>query len=462
MSDETGHSRRGRLPLLPSHPVSVFGVALTTVAAVVFLLVWLGDFFGLHQNPYVGIVIFLLLPAVFVAGLLLIPLGGALERRRRRRGGAPSAWPRIDLNDGVQRQRAGFVLVLTAANVVIVSMAVYGGVEYMETPSFCGQVCHTAMEPEFVAHQSAPHARVACVSCHVGPGASAVAESKLAGVRRLWAVAANNYPRPIPPPSSTQLPAAADTCERCHWPEQLHGDTLTRAFEYADDETGTEYVTTLRVHVGGGTGNAVPGIHWHMNVSNVIEYIATDPARQVIPWVRETLADGTVREYVSPGITPEQLEGADVRRMDCMDCHNRPSHAIAASPARAVDDSITRGELTRTLPFARREAVRVLSAEYASREAAMEGIAQGLGEFYRRQLGDRYEAERAEVEQAVTMVQAIHRRNVFPDMAVTFGTYPNNIGHVDFPGCFRCHDDEHATPDGRTISQDCESCHTIE
>jgi hypothetical protein len=456
-------SARATRTFLPRHPVSIVGAGLTTVTAVVFLVVFLGDLFGLHQNPYLGIVLFLVLPAFFVCGLLLIPIGRAIERKRERRGLAPAAWPRIDLNDGHQRQRAGLVIALTAANFVILSIALYGGMEYMATPSFCGQICHQAMEPEFVAHQWGPHASVACVSCHVGPNATHVAESKLAGIRRVWAVAAGSFRRPIPPPLNDLLPAR-DTCERCHWPEQFHGDRLKQVHEYADDEANTETITTLRVHVGGGSERlgTPSGIHWHMNIANRVEFIATDPARQVIPYVRMILQDGTVREYLSPGVTKEDLAGFSPRQMDCMDCHNRPAHQIAASAIRAVDASLATGELPRTLPFIKREAARVLEAEYATRDAALEAIAQALGDFYRGPEVGATALDEAEVARAIRGVQAIYQRNVFPAMGVAFGTYPDNIGHVDFPGCFRCHDEEHATSDGQTISQDCESCHAME
>jgi hypothetical protein len=461
MSGDLGPSPRRTF--LPRHPVSLVGAALTTVTAVVFLVVFLGDLFGLHQNPYLGIVLFLVFPAFFVLGLLLIPLGRALERSRERRGLAPATWPRIDLNDGLERRRAGLVVALTAANVVILSLALYGGMEYMETPSFCGQVCHQSMEPEFVAHQWGPHANVACVSCHVGPSATHLAESKLAGIRRVWAVVADSYPRPIPPPLNDLLPAR-DTCERCHWPEQFHGDRLKQVHEFAEDEANTESVTTLRVHVGGGSERlgTPSGIHWHMNVANRVEFIATDDARQVIPYVRVTTAEGVVREYLSPGMTKEELAGLSPRLMDCMDCHNRPAHQIAPSATRAVDASLASGELPRSVPFIRREAVGVLEAAYPDREAALEGIAQALGDFYRGPGDGQAAADPAEVDRAIRGVQAIYRRNVFLAMNVTFGTYPDNIGHIDFPGCFRCHDEEHVTGDGRAISQDCESCHAME
>ena len=440
-------------------------MVLTTVSAVLFLVVFLADLFGFHTNPYLGILFFLILPGIFLFGLALIPIGAWLERRRRARGKAPSEihWPRLDLNDPVQRRAAVLIFALTMANVVIVSLAAYRGVEYMDSVAFCGQVCHSVMKPEFVAYQDGPHSRVTCVQCHIGSGASWFARSKLSGTRQVFAVAFNTYSKPIPSPVENLRPAR-DTCEQCHWPEKFHGDTIQRKVEYADDAENTETVTTLRVHVGGGSERLglATGIHWHMNVANRVEYIATDERRQVIPWVRITDQGGNVREYVAEGVKPEDLRRGEKRLMDCMDCHNRPSHPMAASAERAVDEVIARGEIPRALPFVRREAVKALKAEYPNETAALDAIARSLRDYYRTEHEPLYMSRRQDVERAVTAAQNVFQRNVFPEMNVGFGTYPNNIGHMDFPGCFRCHDDSHKAADGKTITQDCETCHTIE
>jgi hypothetical protein len=443
--------------------VSIAGAALTTVAAVIFIVVFLADLFGLHTNPYLGIVFFLILPALFVAGLLLIPIGGALERRRQRRGGPAAAWPQLDLNRARHRQITLAVIALSAANLVIIALATYKGLEYMDTPAFCGQVCHVPMKPEFVSHQAAPHASVACVACHVAPGASGLFEAKLSGVRRVVAAVRGSYARPIPPPVGELIPAR-DTCERCHWPEKFHGEVVKRIVEHGADETNTESVTTLRLKVGGGSERlgTASGIHWHMNVANEIEYVAADPKLETISYVRLRDRSGQVREYFAPGLTAEQVAAAPRRRMECMDCHNRPAHPIAASSARAVDQSMALGQIPKNLPFIKREAVRVLEAEYPDEPQALDAIARELTGFYAGSYGELYQKGRAEIERAVRGVQAVYRQNVFPEMRVRFGTYVNNIGHVDAPGCFRCHDEEKATVDGRKISQDCELCHTME
>jgi hypothetical protein len=446
-------------------PISIAGMVLTTISAVLFLVVFLADVFGLHTNPYIGIVFFLVLPGLFVIGLLLIPFGALVERRRRAAGKAPAAvqWPRIDLNDPGQRTTAIVIFALTIANIVIVSLGAYRGVDYMDSVGFCGGVCHTPMKPEFVAHSAGTHANVKCVDCHVGSGASSFAKAKLAGTRRVFAVTFGTYPRPIVA-AAAQLVPAGETCEQCHWPQQFHGDKLRRIVEYADDEKNTESVTTLHVHVGGGDGRRgqATGIHWHMNVANDIEYIATDKDRQTIPYVRMTDRQGVVREYTVDTVTPEALAKSGRRRMDCTDCHNRPSHAIVATPERAVNEAMAEGEIPTTLPFIHREAVKILKTNYPSQEAGQAEISRALRDFYRTGEPQAAASHGPDIDRAVLTVQDVYRRNVFPEMNVRFGTYASNIGHIDSPGCFRCHDDNHKSKDGRKIGQECDTCHTIE
>ena len=446
-------------------PISVVGMVLTTVSAVLFLIVFLADLFGLHSNPYVGVLFFLVFPAIFLVGLLLIPIGAWYERRRRAAGKAPSelSWPRVDLNVPRQRRTAVAIFALTMANVVVVSLAAYKGIEYMDSVSFCGQVCHEPMRPEFTAHQDAPHSGVACVRCHVGPGAASLVSAKVAGVRRVVAVALNSYSRPIPAPVHDLRPAR-EICQQCHWPAKTHGDLIRRVTEYADDEENTELVTTLQVHVGGGSDRAggASGIHWHASAGVDIEYVTTDEKRQVIPYVRLRTPDGTVREYVAEGVTPEEIAKGERRKMDCLDCHNRPSHTMTATAERAVDRAIAAGEIPKTLPFVRREVVKAVKGGYASQDAGAESVARALRDFYSTQHSAVFASQREDVERAVSAAERVYRRNVFPEMKVEFGSYPNHIGHTDTPGCFRCHDDSHKAADGKVIAQECDACHTFE
>ena len=213
------------------------------------------------------------------------------------------------------------MFLLTVANIVIVSLAAYRGVEYMDSPQFCGQACHGVMKPEYVAYQDGPHSRVACVECHIGSGATSFAKAKVSGARQLLAVSFHTYARPIAGPVRNMRPAR-ETCEQCHWPDKFHGDKIRKVYEYGNDEKSSESLTTMQVHVGGGNERLglARGIHWHMNVASQVEYIAPDDPRQVIPWVRVTNRQGQAREFAAPGVTPEQLSQGNRRTMDCMDC----------------------------------------------------------------------------------------------------------------------------------------------
>ncbi|MFB3852462.1 MAG: NapC/NirT family cytochrome c [Vicinamibacterales bacterium] len=444
------------------HPVGLFGIWLTTVSAVLFLAFFAFDIFGYFTNPYLGVVFFLLLPGLFVLGLLLIPFGVWLERRAVRRGRAPGAarWPVIDLNDQHRRRLAGFVAAATVANLLVISLAAYRGIEYMDSVEFCGQVCHTVMTPQFTAYHGSPHARVACVECHIGPGAPWFVQAKLSGTRQVFAVMLDTYPRPIPSPVENLRPAR-ETCEQCHWPEKFTGDRIRTLREYASDEANTETATVMRLHVGGAGERPEPhGIHWH--IANRVTYVTTDDKRQEIPYVRIDYADGNSREFKVEGVGEADLARGERRVMDCVDCHNRPSHAFAPSAERAIDAVIETGEMPASLPFIRREAIAAVTESYGSHEAAAEAIEARLLGFYRVQYPSIAAERRADIESAVRAAISAYRRNVFPVMKVAWGTYINNIGHSQFPGCFRCHDDLHLAENGATIRQDCSLCHEIQ
>lgn len=441
---------RGRL--------SAIGIALTTASALIFLFLVALELLGFLHNPYIGIVIFVVVPALFVVGLLMIPVGLWLARRHPK---APVAWPTIDLQDSVTRNVLFFVFVATIVNLVIISMASVGAVEYSESQAFCGQVCHTVMEPEFAAHQNGAHAKIPCVSCHVGPGAGAFLSAKLNGTRQLWLVATGGYRRPIPTPIEG-LPGVVATCEQCHAPDRYVGDVVKVFYEHADDEANTQTKTVATLKVGGpfaGSGTGA-GIHWHMNRSNVVEYIALDESREKIPYVKVTTSDGKVREYFAEGVTPASLEGKASRRMDCLDCHTRPAHTFGTSAAQAVDEALGTGAISATIPFVRKEAISALSAAYPSHDVAVSQIDQTMRASLTKSASGAI--DEAELRRAISVTQAIYRRNVFPSMKVGWGTYKVQSGHTSSDGCFRCHDDEHKTPDGQLIRQDCEICHAID
>ncbi len=449
---------------LGQNPISLIGAILTTSAAITMLGFWVFEL--VHAGPtrpYAGIVFFFILPAIFVLGLVLMPAGGLLRRYRlKQQGKLPHVYPTIDLRQPMLQRALALVVIMTFVNVALMGTASYKAVEHMDSVEFCGQTCHSVMAPEYTAYLNSPHSRVACVDCHIGSGAPWFVRAKISGVRQLFAVNLKTYSRPIPSPVHNLRPSR-DTCEHCHWPERFTGDKFLVKTKYADDEQNTPATTVLLVKIGGRTTQGLVGIHGrHLAAAERIEYVSTDGRRQVIPRVTYTQDDGKKVEYDSDEVkpTPEQLARAERRKMDCVDCHNRPTHAFEM-PERAVDDAITAGRIDRQLPYVKKQAVAALRVEYPDRATASEKIPQAIADFYKAKYPETYQSKRPIVETAAQQVKAIYLRNIFPEMKITWGTHPNNIGHDDFLGCFRCHDGKHKAADGRVINDDCSACHQI-
>jgi hypothetical protein len=350
-----------------------------------------------------------------------------------------------------------FFAVTTAANIVIATQGTYRAVEHMETVQFCGQSCHV-MQPEFISHENAPHAHVACVECHVAPGATGWLQSKMAGVRQLRDVTFNTFPRPIPSAmESKRLVPASETCEACHWPGQNHTTRLRVIPGYKDDAANTASQTVLMMLIGGGKSGGIHGAHFGPGIE--IHYAAADEKRQTIPWIQYRNRDTNAsRTYLAQGAEPESVKNLPKYQMQCVDCHNRPTHTFKL-PDRAVNESLASSALPSTLPYIKKTSVEILKTEYTSSAEAARKIPAALRKYYREKHPDVYAKRSDDIARAGTAMLAIYNRNVFPDLEVTWGTYPDNLGHTDFQGCFRCHDEAHATSGKKTITQDCGVCH---
>lgn len=450
---------RNFFSVVTRHWLSLVGSVIALVAAVLIVMLFAIELSGFKGGPYLGILTYLILPAIVIGGLLLIPLG--VWRKRRldaaadRRHGAHVKLPVIDLND----QRTRGILLASATigliSLVIVVGATYKGVEMMESVAFCGTVCHTVMQPEYTAFQRSSHSRLRCADCHIGAGADWFVKSKISGSWQLVSVAFNLYPTPIPSPVHNLRPAR-DTCEQCHWPTRHVGDKLQVRTKFADDEANSETKTVLLMKVGGQQGTSSTGIHWHVDRGVKIRF-QSDASRQDIYDVEMTTADGKTRTFK----TKEAASGpTEWRTMDCIDCHNRPSHTFRL-PAPEIDAAIADGRIDRTLPFVKREGMRLLDAKYASREEARAGIALELEAFYKKTYADVAAAKGPAIANAGKALGDIYGWNVFPAMKVTWGTYKSNLGHDDAPGCMRCHDKKHVDAGGEKITGSCKACHVL-
>jgi len=452
-----------------NNPISLAGGAITSASGVTMIGYWLIELFGRpNANPYLGIIFFLILPALFILGLALIPVGVFLRRRTLRKAGQiPAEFPKIDLNDHIFRHGLDIVFVATIVNLLVVAMASYRGAAYMDSPQFCGQSCHV-MHPEYTAYKVSAHSHVPCVECHIGSGASSYFEAKINGTKQLIEVTFHpiaplapkiipDYPTPIPSPV-TSLRPAREICESCHTPARFVGDRLLVKSSFADDQANTETQTVLVLHLGGEDSlSHLTGIHGvHLGH---IEYIATDKDRSTIPWVERTNPDGTKTTFTASALNGAMPHG-ERRVMDCIDCHNRAAHTFQ-TPEDAINRAMADDAISPSLPWVHKEGLELLKASYASQEQASAKIPAGLEAFYRTNNPDVLNSKAALVKAAGQELVTLYTENVFPSMKVTWGTHPNNIGHIEYPGCFRCHDGDHSAKNGTSITQDCAACHNL-
>ncbi len=439
--------------------LSLTGLVIVVGSLFSFFFLLLLDAMAPFANPYLGILTYLVAPGFLVIGVIFGVVGAWFRRRQLVRTVGPMPPLRIDLTRPRDRRLFGFFLAGSVVFLLIAAVGSYQTYHFTESKQFCGQSCHTVMNPEWVTYTNSPHAKVACAECHIGKGASWYVRSKLSGTYQVYATMFDKYPRPIPTPVKNLRPAQ-ETCEECHWPKKFVGN-LEREFSYfLGDETNTPFTVRMLMKVGGGdpTHGPVGGIHWHMNVGNKIYYVATDEARQKIPWVRMVDSQGIVTEFRSPKFTNE-VNQADVRVMDCMDCHNRPAHRYQ-TPNAAVNLAMALGKIDRSLPYIKTNILSVLTRKYSDETQALQGIATTLAERYP---ADKFADCQNSVRGAIKCAQEIYGGNFFPEMKASWQVYPDNIGHKDWPGCFRCHDGQHKTADGKRgiKANDCNACHTI-
>jgi len=446
--------------------LSLAGVVIALTALFMILFLVIVSLTIKEQAAYLGLVTYILLPAVMIVGLLLIPIGMLREMRQERREGEPArkpGWPRIDLDEPRHRHAFFIFLVGTGIFVFLSAIGSYQAFHYTESTQFCGTLCHTVMEPEHTAHRNSPHAQVACVACHVGPGVDWYARSKLSGLYQVYAVLADVYPRPIPTPIKNLRPARA-VCEQCHWPQKFYGHKLQLRTHYLSDRANTPWRIGLNLKVGPPqeAQGLIEGIHWHISPRVRIEYRASDPGRQQIPWVRYTdLESGVETIFTDQNQQGEAAsETGEVRTMDCMDCHNRPSH-LYRPPSQFIDEAITAGRIPTALPEIKKLAVQLCTPQYPSAEAARQEIRAGIIAFYRENYPDLHARQLGVVEKGVAGVQEEFGKNIFPFMRVNWAAYPDNIGHLYYRGCFRCHNGSHQSEKGETISRECTLCHDI-
>jgi len=453
--------------LITCHPVSKVGGYLVTFGTISGIIYTVGTLLYHVESPYIGIIFVAVVPPSFLGGLLLIPVGIYLKFKKQQRenpslAGKPLGKILKSLSGEEDvRNRIIIFILFTVVNVALIIVIFIGSLEFMDSAAFCGRLCHSVMAPEYAAYQRSPHARVSCVACHIGPGASWFVRSKISGLRQVYAVMAKTYSRPIPTPIEHLRPAR-DTCEKCHWPEKFHSDKLRIITHYADDRENTKIYTAILLKVGGpeAEGDRGGGIHWHVSSGNRVTYLSEMGERMDIPWVRLERDGQEPVEYSFTGsaLSDAEIAAAPKRTMDCVDCHNRPTH-IYSTPDRELETMFRRWPELLSVPYLKRAANEILSRQFDEEAIERGEVGEALAAWY-----DKHSEENPDpalLKQAAEQVQEIYRQNIWPEMGITWETYPNHIGHTVSPGCLRCHGNNHVTAEGAPVNSDCRLCHTI-
>jgi len=439
-----------------NNPLSIAGIAAAVLAGMFHISLFLMDILGRIHNPYLNIWLHMVLPPIVVVGFFLA-LYGAWRRKRLIASGK---WKGQPAGRSFQTRS---VLIGSAVVIVLlvpfVAVTSYEGYHFTDSVEFCGRLCHEPMKPSYTAYQYSPHARVDCASCHIGEGASWFVRSKLSGTRQVFATIFDTYHRPFKTPLENLRPAR-ETCERCHWPDKFFGDRVVERPHRASDENNTSRPLTMVLHTGGGDVEMGPvsGIHWHVSSHQKTEYVSVDGRKKVIPWVKVTTEAGA-RVYRSDGLPADAPppEG-EHRVMDCIDCHNMPSHRYR-TPDEILNRLFAVGKLDPTFPFLKREAARLMAAPHKDTASAREAIAGGLRSFYAGEYPEIEKTRGQELEGAIDAVIQAFERNIFPEMRTDWRAHPDFIGHKYTAGCDRCHDGRHAASDGSVIVKDCAACH---
>ena len=453
------------LPKSTKNLLTIAGVTIAIISLLIIVLLFLISTTFESNNSFLGIFIYMVLPALLFFGLILIPIGMIREKKKEKLkvAGTPD-YPLWDFNKPSTRNAAIIFLVGTVCFVILSSIGSFQAFHITESNEFCGKLCHNVMKPEYTAYQNSPHAKVNCVECHVGSGAGWYVRSKMTGLYQVYAVITNKIPHPIKTPIESLRPAR-ETCEQCHWPQKFYDRKEKNKIYYLADENTTKWNIHLQMKTSASNSaqGINQGIHWHINPNVKIEYIASSRTREKIPWVKYTnlkTGETTIFEDPAEKLTATQHDTLETRTMDCIDCHNRPSHNYQA-PQIFIDELITAGKIPLNLPDVKVVAMNVLNQDYSTTDSAMIAIKAQVSDYYKTMYPKLVDSKKTEIDQTIAGIQEGYSQNYFPEMGVKWTAHPNHIGHTETNGCFRCHNDKHQSASGKVISRDCNLCHNI-
>ncbi len=454
-----------KLPQSSKNILSIIGASIALINLLLILFLFVLTTFFIESGSYIGIFIYMILPIFLIGGLLMIPLGMYREKKRlKKKESDQKDWAILDFNKPSVRNATIIFIIGSICLIVLSSIGSFEAFHLTESNEFCGKLCHEVMKPEYTAYQSSSHERVGCVKCHVGSGASWYVKSKMSGLYQVYSVLAKKYPKPIPTPIHDLRPAR-ETCEQCHWPQKFYDRKHRNKKSYLADEENTEWNIHMQMKTSASTSalGQAEGIHWHINPDVKIEYISENYDREIIPWVKFTnlkTNETVIYQDEENNLTHEQRDTLELRTMDCLDCHNRPSHNYKA-PQNFIDEYLSSGEISRKLPEIKLVAMEILGQDFPTTDSALSTIKNHVLEYYASSYPELMDSAKTDVDKAILAIQSGFSQNIFPEMLVKWSAYPNHLGHMETLGCHRCHDDKHTAENGKVISRDCNLCHEI-
>lgn len=441
--------------------MALAGGAITSVLLPMLFVTVTLDLIGWVENPYFSFLLYLALtPLLFIA--IILTAVGIFRSRGERSYSLESFKEHLTTPERYRkiRRHAYSYTILASLFLFFLGVVAVSSQRYSASVSFCANFCHKVMAPTYITYKNSPHSQVPCVACHAGKNSPRLARKQLTGLQQLYVALTDSYSRPLKTPANHLRPSR-ETCEQCHWPDKFHGHRLRMIDKFLPDEANTHVQSALLMKIGSGgqLGRVAQGIHWHTSKDHRVYYETVDEERREITRITLISSHESPVVYVRKG-DPAPLSGSRKRLLDCIDCHNRPTHFLL-SPDSALDDKLLTGQIPPDLPYVKRVALAAITRDYSNNRAAHEGIAAEMRQWYAVNFPGLVEKQQKLLDQAVQGTQQAYSENIFPDMKVRWDTYPDFIGHRENSGCFRCHDGSFKSSDGATISHDCNLCHLI-
>lgn len=443
---------------------AIMGGIMITVLLPMLLFSLLVDFGGWLENQCFAVLLYILFVPLLLVAIILITYGNYFTKKQKQaQNTAVFSYNYLKSNlmspahYSSIRKKVYFLAIFTALFLFFLSIATHGSYYYSNTNHFCARFCHQVLSHAAKTHYSSPHSRVDCMECHKKyDGYNVSGTDHTSGLVKAYKTITKSSSTPIKIPASRLRPSN-ESCEKCHWPDKFHGKQLRIINSFQSDESNSHTKTALYLNIGSGgsLAQSAQGIHWHTSRKHRLYYLASDEERLDIVKITLDSNNGTKVVYTKEG-RETTLKNKRHRLMDCVDCHNRPTHYIF-SPEKALDKKLLSGEIPQKLPFIKQQALVAITKPYPSTPAALKGISDHLRGHY-----SKIPPEQSELlAQAIRGTQQAYTDNVSIELGVDWNTYPNFIGHAHNGGCFRCHNSAFKTKEGKGIPHDCKLCHLI-